>query len=129
MITTYNSRKHYGSLVAVKDVNLTLKRGEVLGLVAPNGAEKTTLLKIINASNLPIFAMLFLLCSVPTLILILRSGYGLTLIFIHFVTFALFASIIYIYYTTWKRCDDAYVIQKVADNFRENQSGRKNEQT
>ena len=48
MIKTYNLRKHYGSLIAVKDVNLTLKRGEILGLVGPNGAGKTTLLKMLS---------------------------------------------------------------------------------
>ena len=39
--------KRYGAVTALTDVNLHLKRGEVLGLLGDNGAGKSTLLKII----------------------------------------------------------------------------------
>ena len=34
--------KHYGPKVAVMDVSLRLKAGEIVGLLGPNGAGKTT---------------------------------------------------------------------------------------
>lgn len=47
MIEIRNVTKKYGNTVAVKDVCLTLPRGEIVGLFGENGAGKTTLLKCI----------------------------------------------------------------------------------
>lgn len=40
--------KHYGSLRALEDVTFRAHRGEVVGIVGPNGAVKTTLLRCIS---------------------------------------------------------------------------------
>ncbi len=38
-----NVTKSFGGLVAVKQVNLSLNEGELVGLIGPNGAGKTTI--------------------------------------------------------------------------------------
>jgi len=40
--------KRFGPVTALRDVNLHLKKGEVLGLLGDNGAGKSTLIKIIS---------------------------------------------------------------------------------
>jgi branched-chain amino acid transport system ATP-binding protein len=40
--------KHFGGLLAVKDVNFSVARDEILGLIGPNGAGKTTLVRLIS---------------------------------------------------------------------------------
>lgn len=42
-----NLKKSYGDIEVLKDVNLTLESGKLLGLIGPNGSGKTTLLKCI----------------------------------------------------------------------------------
>jgi ABC-2 type transport system ATP-binding protein len=39
--------KSYGDIKAVKGINLTLKRGEILGLLGPNGSGKSTTMKMV----------------------------------------------------------------------------------
>jgi putative 2-aminoethylphosphonate ABC transporter ATP-binding protein len=43
-----NISKHFGSLVAVQDVNLVIKPGEFICFLGPSGCGKTTLLRIIT---------------------------------------------------------------------------------
>jgi simple sugar transport system ATP-binding protein len=45
--------KYYGSTPAVRDVNLTVNPGEVVGLVGDNGSGKSTLVKIIMGYHRP----------------------------------------------------------------------------
>jgi branched-chain amino acid transport system ATP-binding protein len=45
--------KKFGGLVAVNNVNLRVREGEILGLVGPNGAGKTTLLNLISGIYRP----------------------------------------------------------------------------
>ena len=42
MICTENLTKKYNGLVAVKDLNLNVEKGEIYGFLGPNGAGKTT---------------------------------------------------------------------------------------
>ncbi len=46
-ISINNVRKSYGSLAALKGVDLMINRGEFFGLLGPNGAGKSTLINII----------------------------------------------------------------------------------
>ena len=43
-----NLTKRFGGLVAVNNVNLELRRDEIVGIIGPNGAGKTTLLRLIT---------------------------------------------------------------------------------
>lgn len=43
--------KSYGKKQVLKDINLTLEKGKIYGLIGRNGAGKTTLLSIMSAQN------------------------------------------------------------------------------
>jgi len=45
-LTTRDLSKRYGSVQALKEVELTVEEGELVGLLGPNGAGKSTLVKI-----------------------------------------------------------------------------------
>ena len=47
IVKVQHVRKAYGAHVVLPDVNLTVYRGDRIGIVGPNGAGKTTLLKMI----------------------------------------------------------------------------------
>ena len=51
--------KSFGRIVALRDINLRLRRGEVLGLLGDNGAGKSTLMKILTGFFQPSGGQLF----------------------------------------------------------------------
>jgi ABC-type branched-subunit amino acid transport system ATPase component len=48
MLTVEKATKHFGGLVALKDVSLSVKKNEIVGLIGPNGSGKTTLFNLIT---------------------------------------------------------------------------------
>jgi branched-chain amino acid transport system ATP-binding protein len=48
MLEVRGLRKEFGGLLAVKDLDLRLDEGEILGLIGPNGAGKTTVFNLIS---------------------------------------------------------------------------------
>ena len=47
VLTTVGLTKSYGDLFAVRDLALSVRRGEVFGFLGPNGAGKTTTVNMI----------------------------------------------------------------------------------
>lgn len=47
LLQTTGLTKRFGGLTAVKDLDLVVKKGEILGLIGPNGAGKTTTVNLI----------------------------------------------------------------------------------
>lgn len=45
--------KSFGNVNALSNINLTLERGKIIGLLGPNGSGKTTLIKLINGLLTP----------------------------------------------------------------------------
>lgn len=48
LIKIQDLNKKYGKKQVLKDVNLTLHGGQIVGLLGPNGSGKTTLIKVLN---------------------------------------------------------------------------------
>lgn len=61
VIRVENLVKRYGDLIALDHMNLTIKQGEIFGLLGPNGSGKTTLINCIlsllayNKGNIEVF--------------------------------------------------------------------------
>ena len=55
-----NASKNYGSVVALDGASLTVRAGEVIGLVGDNGAGKSTLVKVLSGAHQPDSGEIFL---------------------------------------------------------------------
>ena len=53
MIDATHIVKSYGSLNVIKDLSLSVKKGEIVAIVGPSGAGKTTLLHILSTLDTP----------------------------------------------------------------------------
>src|SRR5574344_355267 len=52
-VEVHNITKHFGKVCALDDVSLTVKSGELSGLIGPDGAGKTTLFRILTTLLVP----------------------------------------------------------------------------
>ena len=53
LLTCTGLTKKYGNVLALNNVDLTVGRGKIIGLLGPNGSGKTTLIKLINGLLTP----------------------------------------------------------------------------
>ncbi|MDD3279431.1 MAG: ABC transporter ATP-binding protein [Lachnospiraceae bacterium] len=53
LLTMQGLCKQYGNRCVLSDLNLSLGRGKIIGLLGPNGSGKTTLMKLINNLLVP----------------------------------------------------------------------------
>ncbi len=53
VIETSHLTKQYGDLVAVSDLNLSVREGALFGLLGPNGSGKTTIIKVLSGQIRP----------------------------------------------------------------------------
>ncbi len=53
VLSVRNVSKSFGGVVALKNVNMDIMAGEVVGLIGPNGAGKTTLINIVSGFYRP----------------------------------------------------------------------------
>lgn len=53
LLECVNLNKNYGYKQALKNVNLTIEKGKIVGLLGANGSGKTTLIKLINDLLVP----------------------------------------------------------------------------
>lgn len=59
-IRAENVAKRFGQVQALRNVNLTVGRGEVLGLIGDNGAGKSTLIKILTGFHQPTSGQIYI---------------------------------------------------------------------
>ena len=70
--------KNFGPKPALRDVNVTIECGKIVGLLGPNGSGKTTFLKLINGLLTPSSGELFIGGERPGVITKQHISYSLS---------------------------------------------------
>jgi len=52
-----NLVKYFGKRMVIKDISFNVEKGEVFGLIGPNGASKTTTLRMLATLPVPLTAL------------------------------------------------------------------------
>ena len=60
MIKVEHLQKNFGDFKVLRDVNVTIKKGEVVSIIGPSGAGKTTLLRCLNLLDTPTGGKIFI---------------------------------------------------------------------
>ena len=60
MIKIEHLRKEYGKVTPLKDVNVTINKGDVISIIGPSGTGKSTFLRMINLLEKPTSGKIFL---------------------------------------------------------------------
>ena len=53
MLEVKNLKKSFGKKTVLKDINLQVKKGDIIGIIGPSGCGKSTLLRCINMLEIP----------------------------------------------------------------------------
>ena len=53
LLEAQNLSRYFGPNVAVQNIDITVKRGEILGFLGPNGAGKSTTMKMLSGNLAP----------------------------------------------------------------------------
>ena len=53
MLEVKNLKKSFGKKAVLKDINLQVKKGDIIGIIGPSGCGKSTLLRCINMLEIP----------------------------------------------------------------------------
>ncbi len=76
VVETRDVHKHFGPIRAVDGIDLTVREGEIYGLIGPNGSGKTTLIRLLIGLLLPTSGSVRLLGeTVPNKSILAQVGY------------------------------------------------------
>jgi len=76
VINIENFKQQFGKTVVLENINMEVKKGEILGLLGPSGSGKTTLIKAIVGMNEPTDGFVSVLgTKMPSLSAVSKIGY------------------------------------------------------
>ena len=76
VIKVENFKQEFGKFVVLENINLEVKKGEILGLLGPSGSGKTTLIKAIVGMSEPTKGYVSVLqTKMPSLCVVSKIGY------------------------------------------------------
>lgn len=76
VVKVSNLKQQFGKVTVLEDVNLSVIKGEILGMLGPSGSGKTTLIKAIVGMNMPTEGSIEVLnTKIPSLEVVKNIGY------------------------------------------------------